>query len=568
MIDYRISLYQASRHRIQIHVTLPTPDDETILRIAAWRPGRYEEGNFARLISNLNAYHGSQRIPTEKISKNEWLVHTKGIDSIALSYLYYGAELTAGNTYLDEKLLLINPVNLLVYNDYCKKSEIKLTIEIPQEWSLAGLEHKANSLPEFSTLDEAFDTPILASPAIESYSYEISDYTFYIHSVGAHGISSEQLIKDFKHFTAQQVQAFSEFPTSTFSFLLIGVQDKYLHGVEHLNNTVIVLGPTAEWKSTRYESLLAVASHELYHVWNVKTIRPLEMLPYRFEGPTYSRLGYVYEGITTFFGDYYLLTGGLITSERYLELLEAQIQTHVDNVGRFAYSVADSSIDTWVDGYVKGTPGRKVSIYNEGCLMAFILDAKIREATNNKSTLQHLMKRLFYEFGLTQIGYTENDIKGQLQQISGIDFSTLFEQYIHAANGYESLLQEAFSFYGIELQQEVPTELYKRSLGIKILTKTEKTYITDIAPGSPADVGGLAEGDQVVSINDQEITTNISEVLASLEHEMLKLVICRRGETIEKTLPLVQRTFYPTMKLIMKETDQYQIKKNRQHFGL
>ena len=141
MIDYRISLYQASRHRIQVHVTLPTPDDETILRIAAWRPGRYEEGNFARLITNLIAYHGSQRIRTEKISKNEWLVHSKGIDSIVLTYLYYGAELTAGNTYLDEKLLLINPVNLLVYNDYCKKSEIKLTIEIPQEWSLAGLEH-------------------------------------------------------------------------------------------------------------------------------------------------------------------------------------------------------------------------------------------------------------------------------------------------------------------------------------------------------------------------------------------------------------------------------------------
>jgi len=151
MIDYRISLYQASRHRIQVHVTLPTPADETILRIAAWRPGRYEEGNFARLISNLNAYHGSQRIRTEKISKNEWLVHTKGIDSIDLSYLYYGAELTAGNTYLDEKLLLINPVNLLVYNDFCKKSEIKLTIDIPHAWSLAGLEHKPNGVAQFSS---------------------------------------------------------------------------------------------------------------------------------------------------------------------------------------------------------------------------------------------------------------------------------------------------------------------------------------------------------------------------------------------------------------------------------
>ena len=178
------------------------------------------------------------------------------------------------------------------------------------------------------------------------------------------------------------------------------------------------------------------------------------------------------------------------------------------------------------------------------------------------------MNRLFYAFGLTQIGYSEKDILIQLQQLSGIDFSILFDQYINAANGYESLLQEAFSFYGIELRQEVPTEQHKGSLGIKILTKSEKTFIIDIASGSPADVGGLAEGDQLVSINGKEITTNLSEVLSSLTHEVLKLVILRRGENIEKTLPLVQRTFYPTMKLVMKETAEHQIKKNRQHFGI
>lgn len=568
MIDYRISLYQASRHRIQVQVTLPTPDDETILRIAAWRPGRYEEGNFSRLISNLNVYHSKQRVRVEKISKNEWKVHTKGYDSIDLSYLYYGAELTAGNTYLDEQLLLINPVNLLVYSDYCKNNSINISINLPTDWILAGLEHKSDRAAKFSSLEEAFDTPMLASASIESLSFVVSDTTFYIHTLGEHGISPEQLVSDFKKFTEKQLSAFGEFPTSTFSFLLIGEHDTYLHGVEHLNNTVIVLGPINEWKSTRYESLLAVASHELYHVWNVKTIRPLEMLPYRFEGPMYSRLGYVYEGITTFFGDYYLLTSGLITPERFLQLLEAQIQTHVDNVGRFAYSVGDSSIDTWVDGYVKGTPGRKVSIYNEGSLMAFILDTKIREATHSKSNLQHLMNRLFYAFGYTQNGYSEKDLLEQLQQLSGIDFSQLFDQYINSANGYESLLQEAFSFYGIELRQEVPAELHKSALGIKILTKNGKTIIADIAPGSPADVGGLCEGDEFLSINEQEINTNLTEVLSSLKHEVLRLVICRRGRHLEKTLPLVQRTFYPTMKLVLKDTDEHQIKKNRQHFGI
>lgn len=567
MIDYRISLYQASRHRIQVQVTLPTPDDETILRISAWRPGRYEEGNFSRLISNLNVFDGKQRLRVEKISKNEWKVHTKGYDSIDLSYLYYGAELTAGNTYLDEQLLLINPVNLLVYSDICLNNEISISINMPSNWTCAGLEHKPDKAAIFSNLEEAFDTPMLASASIESLSYEVSGYTFYIHTLGDHGIPPAQLVRDFKQFTEKQLFAFGEFPTSTFSFLLIGDHQTYLHGVEHLNNTVIVLGPTEAWKTTRYEALLAVASHELYHVWNVKTIRPLDLLPYRFESPSYSRLGYVYEGITTFFGDYYLLTAGLIAVPRYLELLEEHIQTHVDNVGRFAYSVADSSIDTWVDGYVKGTPGRKVSIYNEGCLMAFILDTKIREATANKASLQLLMYRLFYDFGIPNIGYTESDILHQLNQITGIDFTPIFEQFINSANGYESLLQEAFSYYEIEMKQEVPNEIYKQSLGIKIRTQAEKTFISDIAPGSPADVGGLSEGDEFVSINRKEITTNLSEVLNELSHEILRIEVKRRGALLEKSLPLVQRTFYPTMKLLIKDTNQHQIKKNRKYFG-
>ena len=567
MIDYRISIYQASRHRIQVNVTLPTFNDQTILRIAAWRPGRYEEGNFSRLISNLCVFDGTKRLRIDKITKNEWLVHSKGIDYIQLSYLYYGAELTAGNTYLDENLLLINPVNLLVYSDYCFNQEINLTIDTPLGWNVVGLEHKTEGIANFKSLDEAFDTPILASSDIESFTYQVSDYTFHIHTLGKHGISTNQLVNDFKQFTEKQVFAFREFPTTVFSFLLIGVYEPYLHGVEHLNSTVIVLGELDEWKGNRYESLLSVASHELYHVWNVKSIRPRELVPYRYDCPTYSRLGYVYEGITTFFGDYYLLTSGLINSMRYLELLEKQIQTHVENLGRFSYSLADSSIDTWVDGYVKGTPGRKVSIYNEGCLMAFILDTRIRKATNNKASLQDLMNRLYYTNEITQVGYTEQDILHELNQITGIDFGSFFEQFINSANGYESLLNEAFLYYEIDMIQEIPNENYKQSIGIKIQTKNDKTFILDIAPGSPAEVGGLAEGDELLSINDQEIRTNLSEVLSEKSHEMLRIIIKRKGLKIEKTLPLVQRTFYPNIKLIMKETIQRQVKKNRIQFG-
>ena len=127
-----------------------------------------------------------------------------------------------------------------------------------------------------------------------------------------------------------------------------------------------------------YSELLGVSSHELYHAWNIKTIRPKAMHPYRFREENYSRLGYIYEGVTTYMGDLYLLKSGVFTLSEYLKELEQQFQRHFDNPARFYTSVGDSSFDTWLDGYISGAPGRKLSIYVEGCLLAFVTDFMIR----------------------------------------------------------------------------------------------------------------------------------------------------------------------------------------------
>lgn len=567
MIQYSISLYQASRHRIQVKVVIPTPEKETILKISAWRPGRYEEGNFSRLISHVQAFNNNKRVAIEKISKNEWLANTADASEIQLTYLYYGAELTAGNTYLDENILLINPVNLLIYSDLIFNEEISLSIDLQKDWSVVGLEHKPENNTLFSSMDEAFDTPILAGKEIKTTTYSHQNHQFYIHQHSSFPIAEDRLISDFFSFTKAQVDAFGEFPVKIFSFILIGVHERYLHGVEHLNSTVIVLGPEEEWGTSRYEALLGVSSHELYHVWNIKTIRPASMLPYRFHTQNYSRLGYIYEGITTFMGDYYLLKSGVISSARYLEILQEQIQIHVDNPGRHSYSIGDSSIDTWVDGYVTGTPGRKVSIYNEGALLAFVIDAKIRKATKNKCNLEGFMRRMYYEFGIHSKGYNEAEVKRLLMECSGIDFSEFFDQYVNAAQGYESILKDALNDYGIVIEQVVPSDRLMAELGIKVLLINQKTIITGIAAGSPSDLGGLCEGDQIKAINSIEILNDIAKQVQGIESELNQVSIMRKGKEITLSLPLVQRTYFPRVILKKLDTKDQAHLKNRAQFG-
>ena len=133
------------------------------------------------------------------------------------------------------------------------------------------------------------------------------------------------------------------------------------------------------------------------------------MLPYNFKEENYSVSGFVYEGITTYLGDLYLLRSGVFSLEQYLIELSKQLQKHFDNPARFNYSVGDSSFDTWLDGYTPGAPGRKVSIYTEGCLLAFVTDMKIRQATKDQYGIQEVMKQLYFNFAEKGMGYTWQD---------------------------------------------------------------------------------------------------------------------------------------------------------------
>ena len=138
-----------------------------------------------------------------------------------------------------------------------------------------------------------------------------------------------------------------------------------------------MLGPSYVVFDAVYPDLLGVSSHELYHTWNVKAIRPIELFPYDFTKENYSELGYLCEGVTTYMGDLFLFKSNVFSEEEYFNELNQQLQKHFDNPGRFNYSVAASSFDTWLDGYVPGVPNRKVSIYTEGCLIALVCDLMI-----------------------------------------------------------------------------------------------------------------------------------------------------------------------------------------------
>ncbi len=240
----------------------------------------------------------------------------------------------------------------------------------------------------------------------------------------------KKLENDFKKFCKKQIKDFGSFPVSEYHFLFQILTYKTYHGVEHSNSTVISLGPSYEIMDEKgwYNELLGVSSHELYHTWNVKQIRPIEMYPYDYTKENYTVLGYLDEGVTTYFGDKYLFTSGVFDWTQYKSTFDKLLERHYTNFGVENLSVASSSFDTWLDGYVRGIPNRKGSIYTEGALVAFITDVFIMKNTNNKKGLKEVMKLLYTDFAKKGKGVSDADYKAIVEKVAGASYDKIYTE--------------------------------------------------------------------------------------------------------------------------------------------
>ena len=550
-MKYTISYSNPQNQAIKITAEFEIEKSKlTTLLFPTWRPGRYELGHFAKNITQFKVFdENNTRLNIQKTKTNTWLVDTNNADKLTVTYLYYAADLNAGSTFMNDEQLYVNPVNCLVYVDNQQNKPCELSVIIPSDFIIAsGLPFNNNTV-KTKDYHELVDTPFICSPTLKQYEYKIKDLTFYLWIQGHHQLNWKKVKSDFMKFTTAQLIAFGKFPVKNYHFIYQITPYKSYHGVEHAHSTVIALGPTYQIMNVLYDDFLGISSHELYHTWNIKSIRPKEMLPYDYSQENYSKLGYVAEGVTTYMGDLFLSKSKVKTWDWYKKELEQLIQKHIDNFGRFNHSVAESSTDTWLDGYTKGVPNRKVSIYNEGALLAFVTDISIRHETENTKSLHDVMQSLYLNFGDKNIGYTDEDYINLICEYLGKEGKELFENYFYKANSYENIITEALFNCGLELNTDLNPNYTQRLLGIKTTLKNEQLTITDVVPGSTVELAGLIIGDQIISINHFLVNNDLHQWLTYFEHDQITLGVSRQNRQIELICPITNRTYYPVCKI-------------------
>lgn len=508
MISYRIAASHSNQYTFNVTLTFKPTQKNTTLQVPYWRPGRYEAGNFPKNIIGLRASANGEALKTRKTTGHTWNVETTPGETVEISFQCYSAELTAGNTYLDEELLLINPVNALVYVLGMENEHANLTLEINKNWKVAtAMIPQANVengngvwAYQCADLQELLDTPILAAENIETLTYRESGIDFHIDIYG-NGIDDREKFKeDFAAFTRAQLSAFGEFPVNRYHFLTLLLPHKAYHGVEHETSTVVIMGPSSELhKREFYKELVGVSSHELYHTWNVKSLRPADWTPYDFTKPNFSRLGYVAEGVTTYMGDWMLWQSRFFSDEEFLNELSTHVQRHMDNEGRFNLSLADSSIDTWVDGYGRATPRRRVSIYVEGALVSLICDIKIMTGTKGQKGLSDVMKTLYQKYGGKK-GFTEEQYWNELKNLADNDWDTLKTDLIDTTGKLETYLDDAFAEMGLIVTANGSEKPWEKEWGVSIQNINGNWEVYNVLKNSPAEKAGMWLGDKLTEI--------------------------------------------------------------------
>ena len=561
-MKYSVSYTKPHQHFIDIEFISEVSQPETLIQLPAWRPGRYELGNFAKNVQKWAAFdEKGNSLNFRKITKDCWKVDTKGISELHVKYNYYALDLNAGSTFLDATQLYMNPVNCCVFIPEKTNEKCYLEINLPADYKVAcGLSSSPSNdkgVKCFVAKDyhELADSPFIASPSLQHNQFVCAGKEFNLWFQGECKPDWAKLNTDFIKFCNHQLEMMKQAPFDAYHFLFQITPYRTYHGVEHTTSTVLALGPGYNlMKGDLYEDVLGVCSHELFHAWNIKTIRPIEMQPYDYTKENYSKLGYVCEGVTTYYGDYLLFRCGVFTEQQYFKTFDERLQKHFDNFGRFNLSVADSSFDTWLDGYAPGIPNRKTNIYDEGNLLAFVTDMFIRKNSQNKHSLDDVMRHLNEAFALKGKGYSDVDYKMAVEQFAGQSYDVIYTNYINGKNDYEPLLKEAMNYIGCELQQEPNSKFNEHALGIKVNEVAGICKVTAVYMDSVADKAGIALNDDLISINDVQIKpdgsgTNFTEWCNYFGNATEKIVFATNG--IVKTAELVPqpKSFYKTMKM-------------------
>lgn len=536
MIHYKISCPNPASQFLRIDLNFFCQANELLrLQLPAWRAGRYQIANYAQNLRGFTASNAKgESIPFTKITKDRWELIAPDDTLIHITYEYWAGKMDAGSAWVDDQQVYVNLVNC------CFELLGRSTEPVAVQLDLEDYPQRALTLTqtEASTwMAENYqilaDATVLAAKKLHRVGYTIGSTQFQVSFHGDLHFDSTIVVHQLEAFTSRMMEDFGSFPEPEYQFIIQLLPYPHYHGVEHRRGTVITFGPANSLtEAEALEELLGISCHELYHAWNVCRIRPKEFLPYDFSRETYTQSGLVLEGVTTYFGDLYLLKSGVYDLPTYLRHLEKIVQREAAHYGWKNASIEESSIDLWLDGYVAGVPDRKVNIYSHGALICLCLDVQLLQ---EGSSLAEGMKGMWENFGLPFKGYELQDFEKEIADRTAEPekIRHFFDAFVRGREDLFPVLENCLQELGIFIRRDETENSVLHQIGIQV---NAQQIIQKIHPESIA-YKYLMVNDLLLSIDLHPDTLH------------WQLEVERQGRSLLLSFAKETQNFYPQLRL-------------------
>ncbi|MCT9979539.1 M61 family metallopeptidase [Acinetobacter sp. I-MWF] len=507
MLHYQIEFDDYRQHLI--HVTLRFLANPTqVLSLPTWIPGSYLIREFSKHIESVKAYdEAGRQLQINKFEKNKWRLYNTDHELITVEYDVYAYDLSVRGAYVDQTRLYVNPACICLGLQDQEESAIEVEVFLPEELKhfqiATGLESrslvKGRYTLKANNYAQLIDAPFELADQTR-FSFEANGIPHEFVVSGQHTMNAARMKQDLEKICSTEISMFGSAPFENYTFMTMATGNSY-GGLEHPNSTSLI-SPRDDFPkanepvepSADYQRFLGLCSHEYFHSWLVKFIRPENFANYDLDQEGYTSLLWIFEGFTSYYDDLILYRSGVISQASYLKLLKGQIDRYLQNPGRFIQSVSESSFDAWIKFYRQDENSNNAgtSYYNKGCLVALSLDLGLRL---RGSSLDALMRRL-YENTQKGMQVNERTIVELCNELTGDNW---IEQINHLINTTDELpLDQLFPEFGLSYSLQNEKAL---PFGLKVAEKAEGVIIQQARRDGVGAKAGLSANDVIIAID-------------------------------------------------------------------
>ena len=541
-IHYKLGMSQPWTHLFEVEVSysgLPRSGETFDLLLPVWRSGRYVVFDFAGDVQEFSAQDGKgSPLGWEKTDKMSWRIRKGSSTTVTATYKVYANEVNQRTKEMNDQGAFLDGSAVFMYADKYRGLPLTLTVTPYRDWHVTtGLENAKGTKNTLTspTYDYLIDCPLFVGNQLD-VEFEAGGRPHVLSILGEGNYDTKIMVKDITKLVEANKELWGSLPYQRYVFML-HVSPRHGGGTEHINSTAMGTRPWGFTNTNSYNGFLGLVSHEYFHTWNVKQIRPKGISPYDWTKENYTKELWVSEGTTSYYTSRMMMRAGLSTPARYVDQLPGQIQGDRQKPGNKLQSATESSFDAWIKYWKQNEQAfnAETDYYDRGSDISLFLDLEIRNRSNNKASLDNVMKAMYERFPWNGTGFTVDDFRKVCDEFAGSSLKQFFDEHVYGTKPLE--WEKVLLYAGLEAKSKTEQKAW---FGAFIGGEPPRIR-WQVAAGSPAYIAGLDLNDEIIALNGYRVSANdfntrIGEMKAG---DVVKLTVMRSDQLREFNVTLV-----------------------------